>query len=1277
MNIVKRMNILDINTLQLSSSPHLFVGKKSVDRPEAVEIGKWLRMILPQKDAKKICILTGTAGLGKTVVLHQLMEEMAPYENFHLYALKADLVDFNDLKPEEFISLYVDEFSALSDRGEYPILIIDQIDALSKTLSADRKPITLLDCLVNAVARVRNAKVVISCRPYDLDFDPLLSKYKYEQKFNLGNLELEQVNEVLAEFGRKTYSKNSRMAKFLSTPINLELFLEYGKDDCEISSLQSLMDELWSVKIVGVSGKQGMDVEKLTNCLKDVTYIINESSGLACSKKRLETKYAIPLSYLISENILVESGDKKYVSFVHQSLSDYVSARLLCESGITMTEVLKSQHQGLYVRNRVKQYFSYIREAAFDDYIRELKEILVGDENEQYRVHIKLLLLTTLAGFEEPLDEEKEFVGTCILTDQLYRDMFVDAVYKKEWFNYITEHPFIKQAIDRQDESILELLRSLCYNVLMFEGKPVKDFLLIQIKPGNTAWNQQWMDIVERVANETISNDLKPLFEAAKGDNPMRYDNYLQHLAKMDYGYVEKVILEHIKSSIEKQMAEDKSEYSFLGLTYLDQNTHNLLEDLMGQDEPKAAMTYLKAIKQIDDVTRFKDTRKYHHKDSSAYLSYSGSSYYSYHEQLIADFIAYVIKHVDENHEEIDQIVNDCLQDERGIVYYMGIKICRKKPLHFIGEAIKILSQKDNLEELDSKISYQLMKWLQVIFPLLSEEQKGKIADAITQVSPEWERTPMPDFRKYHIPLYYIGRRKQELLTCLPQDYLIQNRPIDWKFLQEKNRDFKRAEISEPYKTYTKVGWNAHSLDKMRAMKKQDMLKAFRKYKTNAVVGMEETPTKQGECMNFEKLVTENPKKYIEVIESILDDHEIDLEYAAYGIIGLMKADYRIDKIKNLTDRLINELEKDLFNEGNLYSVMHVLREMDYFTQKKEVTQTMMDFMCRVAKEYPEEIREDEDQDHQADVYNTGVNRVRGSAAYHLVLSYGMPQYEEQIFEALESCVDATPATKGAIIMYQALLNNCNTQRNFELYMSLMKDLTPSLAMIPLNDLHPLVYFINTNFDDLKDFFIKLYDVTESHDVLPQILWIAWVRGRNGAEDLLHGLLDQSEKAKGNLIKYFQKETVNDYYKYVRPVAEWCMNSDDKEVGRMLDFLIRDLEDQTWDTVSEFIDLYSNKNAFRYAGHNFLEYMQDNAAAHPQDVLKWMSRYCEADIKEEQNHHTASTTMSIMVAAYNAVRKYDKKNELLEQVLDQMDILMAHEQVRRSMRFFLNELDNK
>ena len=51
--------------------------------------------------------------------------------------------------------------------------------------------------------------------------------------------------------------------------------------------------------------------------------------------------------------------------------------------------------------------------------------------------------------------------------------------------------------------------------------------------------------------------------------------------------------------------------------------------------------------------------------------------------------------------------------------------------------------------------------------------------------------------------------------------------------------------------------------------------------------------------------------------------------------------------------------------------------------------------------------------------------------------------------------------------------------------------------------------------------------------------------------------------------------------------------------------------------------------------------------------------------------------MSILVAAYNAIRKYDKNHQGVETALDTMDMLMEQKEVRRGMKNFLYELDNK
>ena len=616
-----------------------------------------------------------------------------------------------------------------------------------------------------------------------------------------------------------------------------------------------------------------------------------------------------------------------------------------------------------------------------------------------------------------------------------------------------------------------------------------------------------------------------------------------------------------------------------------------------------------------------------------------------------------------------------CLKSNRSILYYIALRIMRENTVVFKGEIMDVLTNKGILEELSSKVSYQIAKLLEAVFSTLDIDEKKAVMSVISSVAPEWEKTPFPDLMKYQVPIYHIGRRKQELLTMLPEDYLKKEWADEWRFLQEKVRELKKADVHEPFRTYSKSGWEAHSIDSMKAMKLEDMMGAFRKYHTNAT-SFEDKPTRQGECMNFQAIVTQEPEKYVPYIEAILQDKSIHREYAAYGIIGLMKANYDIEKSKALTDDLIKDLTATgLYDKKNLYAMMDMLREMDYFIEKKEVTDTMMEFMCNIAKNYPEEYNDEEEL--RTDVYQTGINRERGNAAFHLVMCDQLTQYKDQIFEALEACVNASVPTKAAIILQQALLNNLDVQRNYELYRKLTKDLTPALLSIPLNNNHPLLYFINTNYEELKDFFVSLYDVEESHEMLSQLLWIAWVRKRDGAEQLLHGLLDKSNKAKLSLIRYFSQEIVNLYPQYVKPVAEWVADSEDEEIGKAYDYLINDYEERPWEEIRTFVDTYTKGKVFKYASHQFLDFMKEQAALHPEDVLRWMCVYSATEHEDDTNVFTSSTTMSILVSAYNAIRKYDKNNQGLETALDTMDKLMVQESVRRGMRRFLFELDNR
>lgn len=1273
------MSRIDNNTKQLANCSYQFQGKINIPREETKLLFDWIQRPYSDKE-DRICLLVGTAGQGKTVVLHDLMS-LLQQENDHqylTYALKSDLVDFNEFIENDLVTDYKDEFNRLTHAGVTPILIIDQIDALSKTLSVERTPIKQLDKLIGVIAPIHGAKIIVSCRPYDLNYDPLLKKYKHKNKITLGSLSYDEVKKVLETFGKKVCAEKSKLFNFLKTPVNLEYYLEYGREDQEDISLQSLMDQLWTDKIVDAqTDHEHISFENLFNCLKCISESLNKTSSLAFAKKKFEGRFAAELNYLVSENILRLDNETNQMTFYHQTLADYVTARVTYESGTTMAEILEKEHQGLYVRNRVKQYFTYVREAALDEYIDEIRAILIEDTSGKYRMHIKMLLLSTIAGFEHPKYEEKEFVNHFVLNNDQLCDIFVESIVSETWFNYLVNTQTIKNALAENDTTIVNLLKRACMNVMMVAPDEVARFLNSQIRKGDLAWNEQWMSVINGYAEPRILIPVKPLFEASFGELAFtKYHHYLKCLAKQDYAYVEKLILNYVESSLKEQLAnEDKNEV-YSRIEYMDQEVYLLLDDLFDDQKETVSSTYIKIIEIIDDVSRYTSQEDLGLQQSRAYFLFSSSSMYNPHERLVNDYIDYAREIAQNNPEAIRPIVNKSLTNGKCIILYIGIQIIRANLEAFKQEAIKIVSDKYILESLGSNVYYQVFLILKELFPLLNEQEKDRVLDVIASVNPKWQNTPFPDLREFNRPLYHIGRRKQELLSAIPKEYLKSKRPQEWKFLQEKDRDYGKASVDEPFKTHVTSGWASHGLANMRAMKVEDMLHAFKIVDSDAM-SIYNKPTLHGECINFEILAAEDPKKYVPVIERILDNQEINREYVAYGISGLKKGKYDTDKIKELTERLIIEIGDDAVKEGNESLLMTVIRGMDYFINLRDVSPVMMDFMCKIVKSYPDKTLKNDDQANDSDVYNVGINRVRGCAAFHLVKCYLMKEYAEPIFEALEACKDATPATRGAIILQQALLNHLDPKRNLKLYLSLTEDLTPSLVRIELNDLHPLLYMINTSFEELKDFLRKLFDIEVSHDMLSQLLWLAWKNGNGQAGEMLHELLDKSEKAKACIIKFFNRDTIKSSFDHVLPVVEWCRNGNGDDLGRMLDFLMDDLVVFEWPQVVEMVDLYVKGSAFKYAGRNFLEMLEEQADSHPTDVLRWICEYANTEHKDSDSHYLSNQAMTVLVAAYNAIRKYDKNDELLEKALDTMDVLLMSQDVRSSVKGFLYQLDNK
>ena len=120
----------------------------AIHREEVCQIRDWIERKSSTECSSRLALLYGKAGIGKSVVMHNLLEELQANKDYLVLGLKSDQVEFVDTdelsrnihlaKPIEII---VEE---LARQYKRVILLIDQIDALSLSLSSNRTPLRSL-----------------------------------------------------------------------------------------------------------------------------------------------------------------------------------------------------------------------------------------------------------------------------------------------------------------------------------------------------------------------------------------------------------------------------------------------------------------------------------------------------------------------------------------------------------------------------------------------------------------------------------------------------------------------------------------------------------------------------------------------------------------------------------------------------------------------------------------------------------------------------------------------------------------------------------------------------------------------------------------------------------------------------------------------------------------------------------------------------------------------------------------------------------------------------
>ena len=451
--------VSDANQRYITSLRSQAIGGEVLSREEVHTVEDLLR----SDGGKAGVLVTGEAGIGKSGVMFQVVDSLAN-EGVPVIALRIDRLEPTQL-PDNVghqIGLPGSPARVLAAvaQGRHCVLVIDQLDAIS--LASGRNT-SFYDCIYEILLQAQafdNMRILLACRKFDLENDGRLRQLAgadgIAETVTVSPLSEGTVREVVTGLGINASLLNGRQLHLLSVPLHLKLLTDLAHDAevraLNFESAQDLYSRYWQYKQQVLAGRLGQPVHwsRVINRLCDY---MHERQTLSAPESIVD-EWSSDASAMSSENVLVL--DNHRFSFFHEGFFDYSYARGFSAGNESLLGLLTGDEQGLFRRTQVRQILLYLREADFDRYIPELKEVLGSDE---IRFHIKEVVFALLADLAAPTDSEWKILASFDLEDlnnPASRRIWALIRRSTPWFRLVDSFGLIERWLDSSDENFVD-----------------------------------------------------------------------------------------------------------------------------------------------------------------------------------------------------------------------------------------------------------------------------------------------------------------------------------------------------------------------------------------------------------------------------------------------------------------------------------------------------------------------------------------------------------------------------------------------------------------------------------------------------------------------------------------------------------------------------------------------------------------------------------------------------------------------------------------------------
>lgn len=440
------------------------IDGKKIPRVELSQIIEFI------KQGSRTILLTDRPGSGKTCLLLDLAEYIENSSPWGLLFIKGDHfsgVDTEqDLVARELPEDIVGQCARLAGFRRV-VVVIDSLDVLS--LSRQHGALKVFLGLVDRLERVDGVTVIVACRNFDLEYDPLLRGRSWEQTVNLQPLDFESVvKPFLCDWGINPSSISIELQRLLQVPQNLRIYEKLAKLGKALQPASAY--ELYDSFLEEVVAKNPRLGDEALIALQNMAEHLMHQRSQSCPKVAFGASEPV-VRELISQEVLWEASPG-VMEFSHQTLADCLIVRANLAKNRSLDEFIRAHPQLPFIRPAVRAFFFFLRAHEPTDFRRQVRQVLSHDE---IAYHVKRLICESLAEIE-PVEDDWRLLRKIF---QNYPDLFrrlLSRVAGNAWFDILKQHwlPEVQISQNRED-----WLRQFCWQLSVWVNQHPADVIAL------------------------------------------------------------------------------------------------------------------------------------------------------------------------------------------------------------------------------------------------------------------------------------------------------------------------------------------------------------------------------------------------------------------------------------------------------------------------------------------------------------------------------------------------------------------------------------------------------------------------------------------------------------------------------------------------------------------------------------------------------------------------------------------------------------------------------